>query len=64
MLNADRGYFPEAEAFGSLDATVARKDSFPPVNHDGPEKPKVVDALGELSDLPIAVKSWIPGIAL
>jgi hypothetical protein len=64
MLDADRGYFLEAQAFGGLDPTVARQNVSASVNHDGPEEPKVVDAFGELSNLSVAVKPWIPGIAL
>ena len=64
MLDADRGYFLEAQAFGSLDSAVARQNVSASINHDGPDEPKVVDAFCELSDLPIAVNPWIPRIAL
>jgi|SRR6266403_5401127 hypothetical protein len=61
-MDANSRYFPETQAFGGLNPTMAREDTPRSVNHDRPEEPKILDTLRKLTKLPIAVYPRIPGI--
>jgi hypothetical protein len=54
-MNADRGYFLEAQVFGSLNPAVAGEDAPRSVNHHRPQEPKALDTFRELVNLPLAV---------
>jgi hypothetical protein len=64
VVDADRRYFLETKTFGGLNPAMAREDSLHSVNHDGPQESKTLNTFRELINLPIVMKSWIPGIAL